>query len=226
MIGDVADFVRRMLVILPRRWFSDPAPAPQTPTFLQALLSGFGVAWQAIYVLVTQVRTLSRIATVSGSFLDMASVDFFGSSLPRRPGEPDLQFVLRVQQEMLRPRATRAALNLVLTELTGQAPVIFEPVRPADTGGYYADEGGVYSGALAYSVAGGWGNLGLRHNSFVTVQRPPGVGIPLLAGYGTGGYQFYGDPSMVETPVTDANIFQAIVGVLPAGHIAWVRIEG
>jgi hypothetical protein len=226
VIGDVADFVRRMLVALPRGWFSDPAPATQTPTVLQGLLAGFGVAWSAIYLLITQVRTLSRLATVFGSFLDMASVDFFGSTLPRRPGEPDSQFRVRVQQEMLRPRATRAALSLVLTELTGVAPGIFEPVRTADTGGYYADEEGHYSGALAYSVAGGWGNLGLRHNSFITVQRPLGVGIPLLAGYGTGGYLFYGDPSMVETPVTDANIFAAIVGVLPAGHIAWVRIEG
>jgi hypothetical protein len=222
----VADFVRRMLVVLPRGWFSDPAPAPQTPTLLQAVLSGFGVAWEAIYALVAQVQTLTRIATVFGSFLDMASVDFFGSSLPRRPGEPDAQFRLRVQQEMLRPRATRAALSLVLTELTGRAPIRFEPVRPADTGGYYAESGGYHSGALAYSVAGGWGNLGLRHNSFITVQRPLGGGIPLLAGYGTGGYLFYGDTSMVETPVTDASIFAAIVGVLPAGHIAWVRIDG
>ena len=129
MIGDVADFIRRMLTVLPRRWFSDPAPAGQPTTLLQALLSGFAVAWSAIYLLITQVQRLSRLATVCGSFLDLASVDFFGSSLPRRPGELDAQFRLRVQQELLRPRATRAALSLALTELTGQTPTIFEPVR-------------------------------------------------------------------------------------------------
>ena len=216
MIGDVADFVWRMMVVLPRRWFCDPAP---TPTFLQAFLSGFGVAWSAIYTLVSQVQTLARLATVSGPFLDMASVDFFGSSLPRRPGELDGPFRARVQQEMLRPRATRSALSLVLVELTGQTPIIFEPVRPADTGGYSV-------GGVGYSVAGAWGNLGLRNNSFITVHRPIGVGIPLLAGYGTGGYSYYGGVIMVATPVTDMDIFTAIVGVLPAGHIAWVRIEG
>ena len=219
MIGDIADFVRRMLVVLPGRWFSDPALTPQTPTLLQALLSGFGVAWSAMYTLVLQVETLARLATVFGPFLDMASVDFFGSSLPRRPGEPDGPFRLRVQQEMLRPRATRSALSVVLTELTGQTPTIFEPVRPADTGGYRV-------GGVGYAVAGGWGNLGLRNNSFITVQRPIGVGIPLLAGYGTGGYSYYGGVLMVATPVPDPDIFAAIVGVLPAGHIAWVRIEG
>ncbi len=86
MIGDVSDFVRRMLTVLPRRWFSDPAPAGQTPTVLQVFLSCFGFAWQAIYLLITQVQLLSRLATVFGSFLDMASVDFFGAGLPRRPG--------------------------------------------------------------------------------------------------------------------------------------------
>lgn len=219
MTCDPPDFVGRMLVVLPRRWFSDPAPAGQTPTLLQALLSGFEFAWSYIYGLVIQVQLLSRLATVSGSFLDLASTDFFGSVLLRRPSEPDALFRLRVQQEMLRPRATRSALSLVLTQLTGQAPGVFEPVRPADTGGYKV-------GGVGYSVAGGWGNLGLRHVSFVTVQRPLGVGIPLLAGFGTGGYQFYGDASMLATPVTDLDIFSVIVGVLPAGHTAWVRIAG
>lgn len=217
MIGDVADFVRRMLAVLPRRWFADPSP--ETPTFLQALLSEFGVAWSAIYLLLAQVQLLARIATVSGAFLDMVSVDFFGANLPRRAGEADGPFLMRVQQEMLRPRATRSALSLILLELTGQAATIFEPVRPADTGGYN-------SGGVGYSVAGAWGNLGLRHSSFVTVKRPLGVGIPYLAGYGTGGLQFFGDPSMVATPVTDSDFLTAIVSVLPAGHTAWVRIEG
>jgi hypothetical protein len=219
MLGDTADFVRRMLVVLPRRWFSDPAPAGQTPTVLQGLLAGFGVAWAAIYLLISQVQLLSRLATVFGSFLDMASVDFFGASLPRRPGESDAVFRVRFQQEMLRPRATRSALSLALTQLTGRTPTIFEPVRPADTGGYRV-------GGVGYSIAGGWGNLALRHASFVTVQRPLGVGIPFFAGYGSGGYQFYGDRSMVATPVPDLDILSVIVALLPAGHTAWVRIEG
>jgi hypothetical protein len=213
--------------VLPRRWFVDPPPTDQPPSLLQALLSGFGSAWAAMYALVTRVELLSRIATATGVFLDIVSVDFFGSVLPRRPGEADDPFRLRIQQELFRPRTTRSSLDLVLNELTGRPPTIFEPVRPADTGGYgIVDIGYWVGGGVGYSVAGGWGNLALRHNSFVTVQRPLGVGIPDLAGYNTGGYSYYGDPFMVATPVTDANIFAAIVAVLPAGHIAWVRIEG
>jgi hypothetical protein len=219
MIGDVADFIRRMLSVLPGRWFADPTVSPQAPTLLQALLAGFGTAWAAIFLLITQTELLARIATVFGPFLDMASTDFFGLLLPRRPNESDAHFRVRFQQELLRPRATRSALILALTELTGRAPAVFEPVRPADTGGYTI-------GGVGYCVAGAWGNLSLRHNCFVDALRPLGTGIANFAGYGTGGYLYYGDLSMVATPVTDADIYATVLAVLPAGQTAWVRIEG
>jgi len=219
MLGDVADFVRRMLAVLPAGWFSQSALATQPATLLQALLSGLGTAWAAIFTLVTTVRLMARIATVSGPLLDLVSVDFFGNALPRRPAESDAQFRLRVQQELLRPRGTRAALMLALTELTGRPPVIFEPARPADTGGY----SGI---GLWYNNAGGWGNLLLNHTSFVTAFRPAGEGIAYFAGYGTGGYSYYGDLSMVATPVTDSDIYAVASSVLPAGHTAWMRLEG
>jgi hypothetical protein len=219
MIGSVADFIRRMLAVLPSGWLSDPTSPPQQATYLQALLAGFGTAWAAIYALITNVQSLARLATVTGPFLDMASVDFFGSGLPRRPLESDNAFRLRLQQELLRPRATRSALSLALTELTGNPPAIFEPARPADTGGYS-------TGGLGYSTAGGWGNLALRYASFVTVVRPAGGGIANFAGYGTGGLLYYGDLSMVTTAVTDADIFAAVTAILPAGYISWTRIAG
>jgi hypothetical protein len=219
MFGDVSDFIRRMLAVLPNGWFADSAVPPQPATYLQAVLAGFGTAWAAIYNLISTVRLLTRLATVSGPFLDMASIDFFGNRLPRRPQESDGAFRLRVHQELLRPRATRSALGLALTELTGTPPTIFEPARPADTGGYS-------TGGLGYSTAGGWGNLALRYASFVTVTRPAGGGIARFAGYGTGGLLYYGDLSMVTTPVTDADIYATVTAILPAGYIAWTRIAG
>jgi hypothetical protein len=98
-------------------------------------------------------------------------------------------------------------------------PTIFEPSRPGDTGGYD-------SGGLGYSVAGGWGNLELRYQSFVIVNRPSAGGIANFAGYGTGGYSYYGDLAMVNVPVTDAEIYAAVTGILPAGYLAWTRIMG
>jgi len=217
MLGDAQDFVRRMMAVLPRRWFADPTIPPQTPTLLHALLAGFGSAWATIFALITDVQLLARLGTAFGPFLDMASQDFFGNSLPRRLQESDGDYRQRIKGELLRPRGTRSALVLAMMELTGSAPTVFEPARPADTGGYS-------SGGLGYSQAGGWGNLSLHYASFVTIFRPVGGGIANFAGYGSGGYLYYGNLSMVETQVTDRDILVKVSAILPAGFLAWIRI--
>ena len=213
MTGDVADFVARMHRVLPARWFGDTTPVAD------ALLSGFGVAWSAIYGLIETVRLQTRLLTASGVFVDMFSADYFGGLLTRRAGESDGAFVVRIGYELLRPRGTRQSLILALTELTGQPVAVFEPARPADTGGYNL-------GGVGYGAGGGWGNLGLAYQSFVIVQRPHGAGIAQLAGYGTGGARAYGSLSEVATAVTDGDIYAAAAAILPAGSIAWVQIQG
>lgn len=212
MIGDVGDFVRRMRVVLPRGWFGDNAPVTD------AVLGAFGGAWQAIYTLVTMVKAIARMTSSFGPFLDSNAADFFGSMLARRPDEIDASFVVRISQELFRPRGTRQALELVLRQLTGQDPQIFEPARAADTGGYC-------TGGLGYGVAGGWGNLALSHTCFVTAFRPRGQGIASLAGFGTGGVPAYGNLSMVAVSVDDNDILSAASSVLPLGSTAWVRIS-
>ena len=213
MIGDSNDMAARMRAVLPPRWFGDSAP------LLGAVLAGLGTGWSAIYNLVTTVQAQTRIATAGGAFLDLISADFFGIALPRRPREGDAAFRTRIDQALLRPRATRAALVLALTEMTGRTPVVFEPARTSDTGGYSV-------GGVGYGFAGGWGSLALPYQVFVTAYRPPGGGIALLGGYGTSGIAGYGDLSMITTAVTDADIQAEVVSVLPAATIAWMNIAG
>ena len=74
MTGDAGDFVSRLKLALPTRWFPDSTP------ILDTLLSGLAVAWSALYGLIVVVRQQSRIATMSGTFLDLASSDFFGAT--------------------------------------------------------------------------------------------------------------------------------------------------
>ena len=211
MTGDIPDFVRRMRAVLPKGWFSDAAPATG------GVLAAIAAAWQAIYALIQTVIGLSRISTVTGPFLDMASADFFAADLPRVLGETDISFRTRIQQELLRARATRAALDLALYQLTGSHPQIVEPARPDDTGGYSV-------GGAGYGVAGAWGDLLISNTCFVTAYRPAGEGIANLAGYGTGGPVVYGDLNMIATEVTDASIFACATRVLPLGCTAWLRI--
>jgi hypothetical protein len=208
MIGDAADMASRLLRVLPNNWFNSTAP------LLNAIMLGLGNGWAAIYTLIGVVRSQARMITASGDFLDMAAADFFGGGLPRWPDESDAAYLIRIQQELLRPRGTRAALSLALTELTGKAPVIFEPALTSDTGGYRL-------GGVGYCVGGGYGNLELPFQAFVTAFMPSGGGIPQLAGYDTGGVLAYGSLPVVPQA---ADIFTTVVAVTPIGTIAWTRI--
>ncbi len=213
MQGDVADFVSRLRRVLPARWFGDTAP------ITDAVLSGFGVAWSAVYTLIEVVRAQARLLTSSGGFVDSFAQDFCGAALPRRSGESDASYIQRIGYELLRPRGTRTAMTTAMLQLTGQPAIVFEPARPMDTGGYA-------TGGAGYGVAGGYGNLKLAYQSFLKVRRPHGAGIAQLAGYRTGGVLAYGSLALVQTGVPDSSIYASAASILPAGSTVWVQIQG
>jgi hypothetical protein len=83
---------------------------------------------------------------------------------------------------------------------------------------------------MAYGVAGGWGNLDLPFQCFVTAYRPTGSGIAVVAGwgepsgaYGQGAIE-YASLAMVQGQITDADIYAAVADVLPVATIGWTRI--
>jgi len=217
MTGDTPDMLSRLKATLPSRWFADTTPV------LDGLLTGLAATWSWLYGALAYTKLQTRIATATDSFLDAITTDFFGLRLPRRPAEPDAAFRPRIQRELLRARDTRAAVIVVLTDLTGRPPHIFEPTRPADTG--------AWCGPLGYGVAGGWGSLMLPFQCFVTAFRAQGSGIASVAGYGqpAGGYGHgaieYASLSMLTGEITDADITQSIASVMPVSTIAWTRIS-
>jgi hypothetical protein len=161
VIGDEADFVRRLRLTLPDHWFADAAPV------LEGLMAGLSSSWAALHRLLNVVRQQSRLQTATDGFLDLASRDFFGQRLPRRAGEGDDTFRSRIQRAMHRERGTRAGL-IAAAQDAGCTVQVFEPARPADTGAYNTPS------ALAWGVAGGWGSLSMPLECLVTVQRRPG----------------------------------------------------
>jgi hypothetical protein len=233
--GDTTDITARLFRWVPRGWFSsDPG------TLVGAMLTGFAAGLGWIYQIIRYAGQQIRIATATDGWLDLISGDFFGLGLPRRSAEPDAAFRLRILREIVRPRSTRRAVAQALTDLTGRAPSIFEPARPADTGAYNTPS------ALAYGAMGGYGSLALPFQSFVVAFRPLGVpGLPrvapynLAAGQGAGGYgqggappagvgagtAAYGSLASLAGFVSDAQIFAAIDAVRPAGTIIWARIS-
>jgi hypothetical protein len=216
MTGDQADMLARLKAVLPPQWFGDET------LVLDALLGGFAATWSWLFGLLQAATQETRLATADAGFLDMIAQDYFGARLLRRDGEADAGYRLRIQQELRRDRATRGAVIAMLTDLTGRAPVVFEPARPADTGAW-----GVAGG---YGAAGGWGSLMLPFQCFVTAFRPTGKGIGFVAGWGSGGGGWgagsveYASLAMLEGQVTDADINAAIAGVMPVAAIAWTRI--
>ncbi len=210
--GDTADMLVRLRGVLPQRWLADETPV------LDAVLAGLASAWSGLYLLLQLVSAQSRIATASDQFLDMVSTDFFGVALPRRPGEEDVGFRTRIDRELFRERGTRAAITTMLTDLTGRAPLIFEPTRAMDTGAWS-------TASMGYGVAGAWGSLSLPYQCFVTAYRPIGTGIANAGGYSTAGVHEYADLDWIVVPVTDANIYAAVASVMPAATIAWTRIS-
>jgi hypothetical protein len=224
VIGDQTDIFNRLKGMLPSRWFgtaSDPVP------LVDAVLSGFATSLAFLYSLYLYAKLQTRINTATDGWLDLIAADFFGpAGLQRKTGQSDSSYRNAIKVALLREKATRNAIINTLTSLTGRAPVIIEPQRPADTGAYGAPNSG-------YGVAGSYGSLVLPYQAFVTAYRPiSNIGIANVAGYGisTGGYSQpsqaeYASMSMVSGGVTDSDIFAAIDAVKPAGTIVWTRIS-
>lgn len=218
MIGDQDDFFARIKQVLPR-WFGPSSP------LLDALLTGISNNSAFVYALYLYAKLQTRIATATDGWLDIIAVDFFGNTLMRAANQSDTSFRARILINLFRERATRYAIVKVLTDLTGRAPIIIEPQRPADTGAYSAPNSG-------YGVAGAYGSLSLAYQGFVQAFRPAATGIPYVAGYGTspGGY---GTPSRADyatlaestSGISDADIHAAIDSVKPEGTIVWTRIS-
>lgn len=220
--GDKEDMLVRLQQCLPQGWFCDFDASP----IINAVLSACANALANAYAAILLIRAQVRLKTSSEGWVDLWASDFFGDNLRRRANESDAQYIARIRVNLFRERGTRQSVVDVLTELTGREPIIFEPNRPADTGGYGQVRG------LAYGKAGGYGSMLLPHQCFVTAFRPTGSGIPLVAGYGvsTGGYGVpsraaYGSLRSIQGAVTDADIYAAIDSVKPAGTTVWTAIS-
>ena len=226
--GDQSDMMARMQAVLPPSWFPDTRPV------LDSILAGMGAVWARIYGVLSWVPLQTRIMTSTEAMLDLAAWDFFGNALLRRAGEADGPFLTRIQNEMFRERGIRAAVVEALIDLTGVAPWVFEPARPADTGGYGTSGSSAGTG-LGYGCAGGYGSLAPPFQFFVIAY--PGTPEPGPAnvmgyyagsgwaggGYGQGAIE-YATPAWQQGLVADSDIDNAVSEVLPINTIAWTAI--
>ncbi len=201
--GSQADFIRRQRAILPQQWFPSPPALGENesaPT-LVSILAGSSAQFANIWQLLTYTERQARISTATGPFLDLISVDFFGpGGLARNTNEADDSYRARIKAALFPLRSTRAAVSNKIQALTGVAPLIVEPRRPADTKGF----GGVNAGAAGGGY--GWGSTGLRYGSRLTP------------------FQSFITVDNTTAKLPDATIFAAIDDVMPVAYVAWTQI--
>lgn len=201
--GDAEDFRARLRLALPLRWFPDAA-AGGSPV-LDGVLSGLAAAWVVVWDNLRFVIAQTRVRTATGEWLDAIAADFLPGHMRRLAGEADDAFRARILAELLRARATRAALAAALGEVTGAAPALFEPVDVRDTGGWGG--GGVAAG-LFYGARG------------AALSARPGAGVAGQGGWASAGAVFQ---VLVDAGVPDAGTRTAAAGVMPCAGIAWLR---
>jgi len=126
---DAADFYGRLASTYPKRWagrkaFGAPsASGARDAGLFYALL--FSVAQYGFSYLMTiwsYVRLQARLATATDANLDIASTDFFGSRLPRLPGELDPVFSKRLRAKIVAPSGCYVAIRGAIGEYFTQNP--------------------------------------------------------------------------------------------------------
>lgn len=258
MTGDKDDILRRLKAVIPP-WFGTNTPTMDT------VLSGPSNSFSAIYSLIQYATSQTRIRTATDGWLDLIARDFFALGFQRRANEPDAAYRARILAEILRPRVTRAAVSQAVQDLTGVVPIIFEPARVLDTGAFGTSPptfvcGGAGlpnsgitvdstvitadstlitddAGQIPFAGIGAWGSLSYPNQFFITAFRPPGEGIPNVAGFCSyanptagGGYSFesgfmeWVTLADIQGGVTDAEIYATIARNIAAGVTAWTKI--
>lgn len=222
MIGDQQDMFQRLRALLPTTWF------PGVALILDALLNGIAYAMSFAYSLWAYAKLQTRVATATDGWLDMIAWDFFGASVLRAPGQSDDSFRIRIIINLFRGKGTRPAMAQVLKDVTGRAPIIFEPSRPADTGALNSPTSAGYCGVARM------GSMAVPYTAMITAFRPIATGgsagaaycqapsqsalnTPLAASYTNSG-------TYTSSSASDADIFAAVDAVKPVGTVMWVAI--
>jgi len=209
--GDTNDIVSRLQSYLPRGWFGDWSNAP----VISGLLNGIASVFSVVYLLVLFVRAQARLDTSTGGWVDLWAADFFGSSLPRKANESDASYIARIKTAIFQKKGTRPAMEAVLTQLTGRAPIIFEPSRPLDSGCL-----GANTGPASFCGVARMGSIASPFSCLITVYRPTVTGGSAGAAYSNAptwsalaaplSHGYMGSLAAEVTAATDADILAAI----------------
>lgn len=232
-IGSHDDIYNRLIQQLPTNWWGNsqflPNNTPSSHPVLDTALESFITTMKFCYQQMQYVQLQMRLQTATQDNLDLISQDYLGDTLPRYGGENDDSYRTRIEATLLQEKATRNGLSNALYLLTGFQPILFEPWRPLDCGGYND-----YT-SLAYSTQGKYGSGSFAYQGFADVYVGQFQGMASYNGYNSlyGGYNstginaqlWYGSQSLENTIISDQFIYQTINLTKVFGTIVWTRIH-
>ena len=148
--------------------------------------------------------------------LNLFAQDFFGNGLPRQPNESNDNYKLRISANLFNIKATRQGMFDALLNLTGFAPIIFEPWSIFDAmvyDGYHTGQNLAHS---AYGV-GKYGSEILAYTGYIDVFVPNNQGLGNYPGYDLpqqpdeGSFPPYPDFSLASYGL-NASVFSQVYG--------------
>lgn len=224
--GDTNDITSRLQSYLPRGWFGDWSEAP----IIGGLIAGIASVFAVTYTLIMFFWAQTRLQTSVGGWIDLWAADFFGGNLPRKPNESDASYIARIQFTIFQQKATRPAMISVLTQLTGRAPIIFEPNRPLDTGCL-----GANTGPASFCGVARMGSIAPIYGALITAYRPRVTGGSAGAAYCNAiqisalntplSQSYTGSLAAEISAATDSDIYAAINATRPVATNIGVYIS-
>lgn len=215
--GSQDDILGRLKRLMPNGWFGPDGSFPA----VEAALAGLGAAFARVYALYAFAKLQTRLATMTGGWLELAASDFF-DNFKRLRGEIDPRYGRRLRLEVFRDRNTRNAIDRAVYDLTGQHPDVFEAWRPGCCGG-------LDTPSFALDITGRLGDLTPRFETIISIPQPQNFGIPnwpgldvSLAGLDAN-FALVSDDDIIGAGPTTADILAALERVRTASHTYWVN---
>jgi hypothetical protein len=228
---DTDTLEKRLADLYPNHWLNSAAKEPGGVAF--ALFSAYASQLAFIMLQLHYAWMAGRLGTSQGEQLDLFSQDYFGTILPRLPGENDDHFRTRIQALLFQPKVTRAAIANAIVFFTGGTVRMIEPWNPSDTG-YYGITGanpptvGSFYDYDTEQVPSLWGDPGLRYQGFIQIELPPAQGnnCPIW-GYDAGaGYDLITGiewETSNQFALQEQVVNQLISYLIAFGTTAWVK---
>lgn len=224
-IGAAADVQNRLIAQLVN-WFGTDHE------LLDTVLQAYVTTGVFNYSQLAYDNLQMRLQTATDDNLDLISQDYFNGYLPRRTNESDDTYRQRITSALLLQRATRPGMDNALYVLTGFHPILFEPWRPFDCGGYNA---AATAQSIGYGTHGSYGSGSYPYQAFIDVFLSAYSAMASRSGYndyyfgydaaGAPAIGWYGGETELSAIITEEDIYQCINLTKCEGTVCWVSIH-